>query len=131
VSTPQFSERVGKRGFSRPTGQVTFEQGLELMADAIRWAREEQLRDILIDIRGFTLVGPLTTFMRYELGKRLAEVAGGLVRVAIIANASIIDPQKIAALVAQNRGMNVDVFASEADALKWLDTRASRDSTTR
>ena len=131
MSTPEFSERIGKRGFYRPSGSVTFEQGLELIAGAIRWAREEQLADILVDIRGFTLVGQLTTFMRYELGKRLAELSGGVVRVSMVANASVIDPQKIAALVAQNRGMNVDVFTSEADAIKWLDARASRNSTTR
>jgi hypothetical protein len=124
VSTAEFTERVGKRGFCRPSGSVTFEQGLELMSGAVRWARQEQLPDILIDIRGLTLVGPLTTFMRYELGRRLAEVSGGVVRVAIVANASLIDPQKIGALVAQNRGMNADVFASETDAIKWLEARA-------
>jgi hypothetical protein len=131
MGAPEFSERVGKRGFCRPSGSATFEQGLDFMIGVIRWARDEQLPDILIDIRGFTLVGQLTTFMRYEFGKRLAEAADGTVRVAFVANASLIDPQKIAALVAQNRGMNVDVFTSEADALEWLDTRASRESTTR
>jgi hypothetical protein len=131
MGAPEFSERVGKRGFSRPSGSGTFEQGLEFVAGVVRWARDEQLPDVLIDIRGFTLVGQLTTFMRYEFGKRIAEAGGGMVRVAFVANASLIDPQKIGALVAQNRGMNVEVFESEADALKWLDARASREYPTR
>jgi hypothetical protein len=40
-----------------------------------------------------------------------------------VARAEIIDPQKIGAMMAQNRGANGDVFTSEMDALAWLDTR--------
>ncbi len=35
----------------------------------------------------------------------------------------IIDPQKIGVLMAQNRGVNGDVFTNETDALAWLDAR--------
>ncbi len=47
-------------------------------------------------------------------------------RVAFVARPEHIDSQKIGMLIAQNRGLSADVFASEAAALAWLDARLAR-----
>ena len=49
---------------------------------------------------------------------------GGALRVAIVARPELIDPQKTGVLMAQNRGVNGDVFEHEADALAWLDAES-------
>lgn len=120
MAAPEFVERVGKRVFYRPAGTVTFEQGVDMVANAIRWARAQQAQDILVNIQRLHAFASMSTFMRYEFARRIAEVAGS-VRVAMVAAAAAIDPQKIGALVAQNRGVTGDVFDSESAALAWLD----------
>jgi hypothetical protein len=42
-------------------------------------------------------------------------------RVAVVARPELIDPQKIGVLMAQNRGVNGDVFSTESAAIAWLD----------
>ncbi len=122
MATPEFVERIGQRVFYRPAATVTFEQAVDMVANAIRWTRAQRAEDILVNIQGLNGVAPMSTFMRYEFGRRIAEVAGS-VRVAMVAPAALIDPQKIGALVAQNRGVTGDIFSSEAAALAWLDAR--------
>jgi hypothetical protein len=46
-----------------------------------------------------------------------------MLRVAMVARRELIDPQKIGVLMMQNRGGTGDVFATEAEALSWLDAR--------
>jgi hypothetical protein len=60
--------------------------------------------------------------MRYELAVRWAQSAGTL-RVALVVPEALMDPKKFAMLMAHNRGVNGDVFTSEAEALKWLNAR--------
>jgi hypothetical protein len=122
MPAPEHFEIVGSRGFYRPAGTVTLEQAVDMVVDAIRWARAQQAQDILINIQHLAGFRSMSTFMRYEFGRRVAEVAGS-VRVAMVAAPALIDPQKIGALVAQNRGVTGDIFSSEVAALAWLDAR--------
>ena len=52
-----------------------------------------------------------------ELRARLQGLVG---RVAVIAQTSLIDPQKFGVKVAQNRGLSVDIFHDPHAALRWL-----------
>jgi hypothetical protein len=101
---------------------ATFEAALELCMAAIRHARDENLSDIVVNIHGISGIDTVTTFMRYELAVQLAQNAGNL-RVALVVPETLMDPQKFAMLMAQNRGVNADVFTRETDALEWLDAR--------
>jgi hypothetical protein len=123
MQLPEHFEQVGSRGFYRPVAVVTFEQAVELVAQAMRHARECALTDLLVNTLGLSGFATPSTFARYSLAVKWAESAGGALRVAIVARAEIIDPQKIGVLMAQNRGVNGDVFTNEADALAWLDAR--------
>ena len=113
--------QVGTRGFYQPTGAVSFEQGLEGVAAAIAHARRLGLADVVINTLGLTFAVP-SVVDRYTLATRVAENAGGALRVAFVVRPEVIDPGKIGAVMAQNRGVISDTFTAETDALRWLDT---------
>ena len=116
-------EQVGTRGFYRPIAQVSFEQAVDLVAEAIANARQAGLADLLVNTTGLTGFTPPSVFARYGMSAKWAQGAGSSLRVALVARAELIDPQKIGVLMMQNRGGTGDVFTNESDALKWLDAR--------
>jgi hypothetical protein len=116
-------EVVGKRGFYRPTGKVSFEQAVELVAESMRTARSLGLSSLLVNTLGFAGITPPSIFARHQLALKWAENAGATLHVAMVARAELIDPQKIGVIMAQNRGASGDVFTSETAALIWLDSR--------
>ena len=118
-------EQVGSRGFYRPVARVTLHQAFDRMADASRAAREAGMADLLINTLGFSGYEFPSVFARYELALKLAESAGAKLRVAIVARPDVIDPQRIGVLMAQNRGVDTGTFATEPEALAWLDERAT------
>jgi hypothetical protein len=119
--TLEHFEAVGSRGFYRPVAVVTFEQALDMVAMAMRHARAQGLVDLLANTHRLTGYAPPSTFARYSLAVKWAESAGSMLRVALVTRPEIIDRQKIGVLMAQNRGVNGDVFTNERDALAWLD----------
>jgi hypothetical protein len=116
-------EQVGTRGFYRPAGEVSFEQAVDMVADAMRHARGLGLVDLLANTTQLTGFGPPSVFARYAMATKWAENTGSILRVALVAPAEIVDPQKIGVLMMQNRGGNGDVFTNEPDALAWLNSR--------
>lgn len=116
-------EVLGRRGFYRPTGKVSFEQAVEMVGVAMRHARSLELASLLVNTNGFTGMTPPTIFARHALAVKWAESAGASLHVAMVARPELIDPQKIGVLMAQNRGVSGDVFTSEAAAMAWLDSR--------
>jgi hypothetical protein len=123
MAPPEYFERVGQRAFYRPQGAANFTTALEICMAAIRYARDEKLADMLINVLGITGIEAVTPFMRYELATQMAQNAGAL-RIALVVPEALMDPRKFAMLIVQNRGVNADAFTREADALKWLDARA-------
>ena len=116
-------EIVGSRGFYRPNAQVTFEQAVDMVAQAIQAARDLGLADLLANTSGLTGFTPPSVFARYSMASRWAQTSGSTLRVALVARPELIDPQKIGILMLQNRGGSGDVFGNEAEALAWLDSR--------
>ena len=129
MNTPAFFEQVGKRGFYRPIGNVTFERAVDMVAGAMSHARSLGLHDLLVNTTGFTGFAPPSIFARHALAVKWAESAGSGLIVAMVARAEIIDPEKIGVLMAQNRGASGDVFHTEAAALAWLDARSGGSAT--
>jgi len=116
-------ETVGTRGFYRPIAQVSFEQAVDMVAQAIATARDMGLADMLANTTGLTGFTPPSVFARYGMSTKWAQSAGSTLRVALIAREELIDRQKIGVLMMQNRGGTGDVFSNEAEALAWLDAR--------
>jgi hypothetical protein len=113
----------GKRALYRPTARVSFEQAVEMAAEAMLQARALGATSLLINTFGLTGMAPPSIFARHALAVRWAESAGAHLHVAMVARAELIDPEKIGVLMAQNRGVSGDVFTTEAAALTWLDSR--------
>ena len=116
-------EVIGKRAFYRPTGKVSFEQAVDLVAAAMKQARELDMQSLLVNTLGFTGMNAPTIFARHDMAVKWAENAGSRLHVALVARPELIDPQKIGVLMAQNRGVSADVFTSEPPAISWLDSR--------
>jgi hypothetical protein len=115
-------EQVGSRGFYRPIAQVSFEQAVTLVAEAMATARELGLADLLVNTTALTGFSVPSVFARYDMASKWASAAGAALRVALVARTENIDRQKIGVLMLQNRGGSGDVFDNEADALAWLDS---------
>jgi hypothetical protein len=116
-------EQIGTRGFYRPRGYATFEQAVDLVADAMVLARASNCVDLLVSVHGISGLQPPSVFARYDLAVKWARSAGSQLRVAMVTPAELIDPEKIGLLMAQNRGVTGEVFTSEAAAIAWLDAR--------
>ena len=119
---PHF-EINGKRAFYRPVGKVSFEQAVEMVAEAMKSARAAGCVDMLANVCGLSGFAPPTTVSRYVMAQRWAENSGTQLRVAMVVRAEHMDPQKIGVIMAQNRGVSGDVFLNEVSALAWLDLR--------
>jgi len=85
-------EQIGKRGFYRPNGTVTFERAVDLVAEAMRLARSLGLIDLLVNTTGFTGFQPPSIFARHALAVKWAESAGSGLIVAMVARPELIDP---------------------------------------
>lgn len=115
-------EVIGTRAFYRPIAQVDLEKAGDMIAEAIKAARELGLVDMVVNTTGLTGFERPGLFARYAFVTKWAQSAGTEVRFAVVARAELIDPQKMGVLMLQNRGTTSDSFTSELDALKWLDS---------
>jgi hypothetical protein len=125
MQTLEHFEHIGSRGIYRPVGVVTFEQAVDLLVLAMQHARSLGLAELLMNAHGLSGFSSPSTFSRYSMAVRGAESGAGVLRLAIVVQAGLIDPQKIGVVMAQNRGLDSDVFSNETDAIKWLDSRAA------
>jgi len=73
---------------------------------------------LLIDFTGFKLNA--TTIDRYLAGIKSQIFARYRLKVAVICTPEQIDPEKFGVLVAQNRGVDVEVFTDFHAAEEWL-----------
>ena len=60
------------------------------------------------------------TFERFLMAVEWAEEAKAGLRLALVARPELIHPQKFGVLVAANRGLVSNIFATEAGARAWL-----------
>jgi hypothetical protein len=90
---------------------------------AIGAARSNRARGLLADTTGLTRFTSPDTIQRYRAVETWAR---GAVRLAIVAQAEMIDPQRFGGTVAQNRDLVGDIFTTEEEARVWLDGPPSR-----
>lgn len=120
MSELQHFEIVGDHAESRPTGQVSVDQVVQLVTSAIARAREQHIGKLLVDTRGLTGFESPSIIARYYFVRKWAEASGRVVRLALVARPEMVDPQKFGVTVAANLGFIADVFTSEDEALAWL-----------
>ena len=121
IEMPDRFTMVGRRAVFRPEGSVSFDRAVEWVSAAISAAREKGARDLLVNTVALTGFSSPDTFARFFAAVEWARRARGQLRMAIIARAELIDPEKFGVIVAGNRGLTIDVFTAEAEAVVWLD----------
>ncbi len=91
-----------------------------MIADVLEEARGRGVREALVDVTsvsGFESPGP--AFRRWAVGL-WAEAVGGEVRVALVARAEHICPEKTGLLAAAEEGLRANIFQDEGEAVAWL-----------
>ncbi len=84
---------------------------------AVQACKERGISLLLIDYT--PLSGVPTTLDRYEISTHGAQAAKSLTKLAGYARPEQVG-DKFGAMVARNRGLNVDVFPTRDEALHWL-----------
>jgi hypothetical protein len=121
LNAPNGFEVARDRGLYRPVGTMSLDQAVGLIRDAIAAARREGARDLLVNTCGLGGFPSPDTFQRFFAVVSWAAAASGLARLAVVARAEMIDPQRFGVMVAANRGLVSNIFTTEAEAVAWLD----------
>ena len=102
-----------------PAGLVLFEDAVTRTADAIHRACALGYPHLLVDVRDAAFEPP-TLAQRMAMVRRWAEVADGRLRIAMVAPARFVDPERFGVVAAGNFGLSGQVFLHERGALAWL-----------
>jgi hypothetical protein len=121
LGEPDGFEIAGGRGFYRPVGGVSFDDAVELVGAAIAAARKQGAQDLLVNTCALTGFASPDTFQRFYAAVEWAATACGRLRLAVVAQPEMIDPDRFGMIVAANRGLVSNIFTTEAEALAWLD----------
>lgn len=120
MSELRYFEIVGDHAEYRPSGHVSLSQMVQLVASALVFAREQHIRELLVVTTGLTGFKPPPIADRYYFIQEWAKASGHIVRLALVARPEMIDGQKFGVTVAANNDFVANIFASEAEALAWL-----------
>jgi hypothetical protein len=110
----------------RPTGQVSIGRAVEIVTEAIAFARSLDVRKLLVDLTNLEGFEPPGVVLRYFLIHEWARAAGRSVCVALVTRPEIVDseradPRKIGTIIATEIKFTADIFTTEGDALRWLE----------
>jgi hypothetical protein len=117
---PEHFEIGEGHAIHRPEGNVSLQEALELLSQAVEYCRENGIRRLLIDTTKLTGFGEPRTVERFSVGERLALDARAAVKVAVVGRPEVIDPARFGVTVARNRGFFSKAFSSELEAWTWL-----------
>ena len=110
----------------RLSGHGRLAEAASKVIEVITFAREQGIRNLLIDTTGWTGHASPDTLERYQFAQAFAEAARSAVRLAMVVRPEMMDPEKFEVTVAKNRWLVGNVFDSEKDALAWLLDPAAR-----
>ena len=96
----------------------------ELIAEHCRRTNNDRL---LIDTTEYEV--KVSVADRFLMGERAQIFARCRIKVAFVCKQEQIDPRKFGTLVAQNRGVSIDVFTDFQSAKEWLLTAPTRSKT--
>ena len=120
MNQPEHFEIMEDYAAFRPSGEVSLEQAVQLVTSAFVYARENQIKRLLVDATGLTGFDSPSLASRYFFVQEWARAAQGQVCVAFVTRPEMIDPQKFGIIVAENVGLRGNVFESEKEAVAWL-----------
>jgi hypothetical protein len=120
TNPPEHFERCQGYASYDPVGVVDFEKAVSLISSAIRFARDNKIRLLLVDATQLTGFPSPSLAERYFTTRRWAAESETLVELALVLHQYMIDPERFGVQVAVNLGMRADVFDSKSEALNWL-----------
>ena len=123
---PQHFTPCGEHAEFRPVASAPLLRCIGMIKATIEFARERGITKLLVDTTGLSGFTPPGTLDRIWMAHQFARTAGSAVKVALVARAELIHPEKIGVMVARNRGMMADVFSDEDAARAWLLDPAAR-----
>jgi hypothetical protein len=91
-----------------------------LISSGIAFARERQVKNLMVVTLGLTGFQPPNVIERYYFISEWVKASGYSVHVAVVTYPEMIDHQKFGVTVAANIGFVSDVFTSEEEASTWL-----------
>jgi len=105
---------------SRPRGECSLVEAVDLINRAIAYCRDQHITKLLVS--GAGLVGlPVPSLVdRFLMVEEWAQKAKGMVVVVLVVQPEYIHPEKFGVKVAADFGLMADVYSSETDALEWL-----------
>lgn len=104
----------------RPRGKSTLVETVTLITSAIAYCRRQKIGKLLVDATGLDDVPIPTLVDRFLMVEEWAEAAESLVVGALVVHEDYIHPQKFGVQAAAEFGLEINVFTSEAEAMKWL-----------
>jgi len=118
-------------GLVRVTCRGSFDQTetLRIYGEAFEVARREGRNGVLVDAREVTPPAP-SLADRYDQGVLVARLSAEhrwAIRMAIVAQPSLLDPDRVGEVVATNRMANARVFDDIEKAGDWLADRGAKD----
>jgi hypothetical protein len=107
---------------SRPRGEASLVEAVELVRKAIDDCRRRSIVKLLFDAKG--LIGiPIPSLVdRFLAVEEWAHAANGMVLVVLVVHPEYIHPEKFGVKVAAHLGLTANVFDSEDQAQAWLAT---------
>jgi len=117
---PERFQILPDRAEFRPVGRMSLSQAVKLVTSSILRARALKKSKLLISVAELTGFESPDLSARYFFIREWAAAAQGEVRIALVARPEMIDPEKFGVTVAANAGLTSNVFASEPEALAWL-----------
>jgi len=122
IQPPKFFSLRDNYALFRPVAELTLDETVELIDNAVFYCRENEITGLLVDVTEVTGFPSPSVSERFWFISKWAETAGGKVAISMVARAEMITPDKIGITIATNRGLRSDVFTDEAEAIKWLQT---------
>jgi len=117
---PEFLALEGNYASYRPRGRFTFDETVAMIDQALVFCRDNGIQNLLVDITGVTGFPPPTTIQRFTFATKWANTAAGKVTLSMLAPPEMIDPDRIGVTMANNRGLQSNVFTAEPEAVGWL-----------
>src|SRR5690349_19582753 len=125
MKAPEHFETMEAYSCFRLLGDGPLEEAANEVIEAITFARELGIRNLLIDTTHWTGHPNPTTLERFNWAEAFARTAGTTMKLAMVVRSEFMDPELFEVTVARNRGLFGNVFDSEKQALEWLlDPRA-------
>jgi hypothetical protein len=117
---PEYLSLDGNHAEYRPVGSCTFEEAVEMIDGALSYCKENRIGVLLVSVKGLSGFPPPTTAQRFRFATQWSATAAGSVRLALLSPPELIDTECIGVTMANNRGLDTQVFDSESEARRWM-----------